>query len=791
MALHHRLSLWQKILLGIFCFPLLPFYLCVYCLSIAIATATTSISTAVEPQLVPPAPAMMTMELQREKKEWGSEDSNLEENWRGVIGDRDPVVSGQQENNLADPVTGQEEEVQVPVRITGSWARRRAGSCLKNDEEEKGTGANHQDNGHVGNTKIAPTNKRPHLDYRNTGYKEEDETISPTTKKQEDNPTPSLDYTIENSIAFPKREKQGHKPAPSISHVKDAQVAPTHKNIQLEYINTGYIEVEDDIVSPKRKKTKAQQTLTYRYPWDRSNLKSLQIDLKALKELDAYASKINTNKTIDHLVKDLLRNAHTDLEKTRAVWMWICHHIEYDTEGLKNLSKVSTDPNDVLRTRKGVCAGYSSLFERMCSIAGVKCKTVSGHAKGAGYKVGQEFTGDSNHAWNMVYLEEGWHLLDSTWGAGHVNDNFTFAYDEFYFLTHPALFIENHFPIQKEDQLLETHISLKQFEQMAHHKSHFYSLGLLSSQPNKAIVQTVKGKASFTIESRHHMLFMFDLNKTETPGLIRLMDHGMNLDVYPQKTGQQVLQIYAKAEDAEGSYNWVLGQIIDCKAVDTSMKIPKCLHNPVGPSWLSEKAGLLHPSHPDPVIHTEDGCCAISFTLEKDLSLFSTLDSDEIKMTSDMRHRHILQRQTKNKVEFKVRVPQSGTYVLHVNLKVENRDEYTSQCNYLISGTNSTMKWPIFPLQYTTWAKHYELVEPLDGILPENCTVFFKLQIPGVTGVSVRGKTIFSLTLSDQGYWEGNCSTTGSKEMNVSVSYKKQPNTWMPVLQYQVGNRKQ
>ena len=50
---------------------------------------------------------------------------------------------------------------------------------------------------------------------------------------------------------------------------------------------------------------------------------------------------------------------------------------------------------------------------------------LSGYSKGYGYKMGQTFTGDSDHAWNAVYLDGRWHLLDSTWGSGVVDDSST------------------------------------------------------------------------------------------------------------------------------------------------------------------------------------------------------------------------------------------------------------------------------------------------------------------------------------------------------------------------------
>ncbi|XP_072000238.1 kyphoscoliosis peptidase-like [Engystomops pustulosus] len=113
-------------------------------------------------------------------------------------------------------------------------------------------------------------------------------------------------------------------------------------------------------------KTAGNNGFIFTYPWDKSSLKSLQIDLEMFKHLDEYAAKLPANKSLDHLTNLLIHKAHTDLEKVRAIWIWICHHIEYDIEGLKDVAKRSSNPEEVLRSGKGVCAGYSGLFQDLC-----------------------------------------------------------------------------------------------------------------------------------------------------------------------------------------------------------------------------------------------------------------------------------------------------------------------------------------------------------------------------------------------------------------------------------------
>lgn len=58
----------------------------------------------------------------------------------------------------------------------------------------------------------------------------------------------------------------------------------------------------------------------------------------------------------------------------------------------------------------------------LCREVGIECREVSGHGKGAGYKLGQSYQNtDSNHQWNAVRLEDHWYLLDACWGAGVVD----------------------------------------------------------------------------------------------------------------------------------------------------------------------------------------------------------------------------------------------------------------------------------------------------------------------------------------------------------------------------------
>ncbi|XP_034295486.1 kyphoscoliosis peptidase [Pantherophis guttatus] len=530
------------------------------------------------------------------------------------------------------------------------------------------------------------------------------------------------------------------------------------------------------------------------YPWDKSCLKSMPLDLKQFEKLDAYAKKVNAKSSVEELVQNLLLVAHTDLEKVRAIWIWICHHIEYDVVGFFDKENQSFNPQDVLQSGKSICEGYARLFEQMCRIAGVHCMNLSGYSKGYGYKTGQTFEGEYTHAWNAVYLDGKWHLVDSTWGSGSIDEccsKFTFRYSEFYFLTHPALFINNHFPDNNNWQLLKPTVALKQFENNLLYKSDFYMMGLLVAHPETSIIQTVNGKVTIVVESRSPMLFMSELKRAKEYSLMTLKRNGMHLELYPQKMGSHKLQIYAKPpKGPEEMYTCILEYNVECNSIDRNVCFPKELHQPVGPNWFTKKQGILRPSQKGPVIHTNDGCCNLSFILSKDLNILASLHSDSVSFSEDEGRRHILQQQQGNQINFKIHLPHAGNFAFQIFAKKKSDPgNYNYIFNYLICCPNTKVKWPMFPQNYSNWAESYELVEPLAAFLPANCNIKFKLKLHSIAKAFVQCEKLCPLSLSKDGYWEGSCSTSGCREIYVTVLENANHKFYSHILKYEVESQ--
>jgi hypothetical protein len=112
------------------------------------------------------------------------------------------------------------------------------------------------------------------------------------------------------------------------------------------------------------------------------------------------------------LSKSIISDANTDSEKSFRLYNWITSNIIYDYQKYdqmqKNDHKLKFGALETLKTRKGVCYDYSTLYASLGRAAGLKVKVVSGNLKSD-----KKYT---YHTWNEVYLRESkeWISIDSS-----------------------------------------------------------------------------------------------------------------------------------------------------------------------------------------------------------------------------------------------------------------------------------------------------------------------------------------------------------------------------------------
>ncbi|HUS75390.1 MAG TPA: transglutaminase domain-containing protein [Methanothrix sp.] len=282
--------------------------------------------------------------------------------------------------------------------------------------------------------------------------------------------------------------------------------------------------------------------------------------------------------SVESLAAYLVKPAANDREKARAIFQWITENIDYNVEVFFKGGSGATNSEDVLKSKKSVCYGYSDLFLSLAKEAGLEAVRISGYGKGYGYVPGKNFTGPANHAWNGVKINGSWYLMDTTWGAGYVNGDRKYVreFDDHFFMTPPFQFIYDHFPEEEQWQLLEEPVTKQEFENLVNLESDFFNLGLKLGQKNGTI--SAKKQVNVSIYAPQDVVMMAGLEyadrgasaKAELDGYTFCQRDGDRYDIYVQfpAAGSYVLKAYAKRRDDPGNYDSVLKYRIDAASGD-------------------------------------------------------------------------------------------------------------------------------------------------------------------------------------------------------------------------------
>lgn len=110
--------------------------------------------------------------------------------------------------------------------------------------------------------------------------------------------------------------------------------------------------------------------------------------------------------------QELAINSKTASEKIQNIYEYIINNIKYDTEKIKGLEiSYIPDIDEVLKEQKGICYDYAALLAGMLRSQGIPTKLVTGYNKDI-----LEF-----HAWNEIYVNDTWEIIDTTYDASFKN----------------------------------------------------------------------------------------------------------------------------------------------------------------------------------------------------------------------------------------------------------------------------------------------------------------------------------------------------------------------------------
>lgn len=209
----------------------------------------------------------------------------------------------------------------------------------------------------------------------------------------------------------------------------------------------------------------------------------------------------------DQLAKQIEIDFSNDFDKIRALYTWIIHNVKYDYGELGRYTYSYTTDIDyqekqnkyenklskrVISRRIAVCEGYSVLFKKICELLSIKCKHVIGGSKTKITDIGKKYKSD--HAWNIVTLDNKKYFIDTTWGISLETKNVDYVY----FLTPAIHFIKTHYPDKYENSLLDDVVYRQEFL----NDPLYYNFDfILKSPQNGTLIKKDLGKETFSFST--------------------------------------------------------------------------------------------------------------------------------------------------------------------------------------------------------------------------------------------------------------------------------------------------
>lgn len=176
-------------------------------------------------------------------------------------------------------------------------------------------------------------------------------------------------------------------------------------SLPLQMGNGSYAVVVYEQVSGN--KYKAVQSKKFTAKMDKN-----QVFLNSIQSIE-----FNENDPAILKAKELTKNASTDMEKFMLIHEYVVSNVQYDYSKARTVQTgYIPSVQETFVTNTGICYDYASLMASMLRSIDVPTKLVKG------------YRADSNvyHAWNEVYVDGEWKVIDATYDASLSNSSKSF-----------------------------------------------------------------------------------------------------------------------------------------------------------------------------------------------------------------------------------------------------------------------------------------------------------------------------------------------------------------------------
>ena len=140
------------------------------------------------------------------------------------------------------------------------------------------------------------------------------------------------------------------------------------------------------------------------------------------------APKITKHNQLKSVVNYLTRRYRNDEDKALSILTWIVMNIDYDeyyyqksvddNKSRRDLSRHIPEQGDIIETRLGVCKDIAALYSEMLKMADIDSQVISGCVAP---KNDRKTCQENPHAWNVVWLNRQWELVDPTYAMGNAS----------------------------------------------------------------------------------------------------------------------------------------------------------------------------------------------------------------------------------------------------------------------------------------------------------------------------------------------------------------------------------
>lgn len=219
----------------------------------------------------------------------------------------------------------------------------------------------------------------------------------------------------------------------------------------------------------------------------------------------------NPSSYVAKICEFINQSAKNDFEKTKMAHDVVAVLISYDAENFWKGTIPEQDWTSVLKRKTAVCEGYSNLFKKFCDTLKINCEVVHGYARGVGTSLSSsENPKNSNHAWNLVRINDVCYLVDTTWDSGFMDGKISRqSYTTEWLFVKPESMIYSHYPEMSKYQLLSSPVSAEKFASLPDLRPKFFDA--VSSFDEISKVTKVQNNFNFSYQQNDNYTLSFQI----------------------------------------------------------------------------------------------------------------------------------------------------------------------------------------------------------------------------------------------------------------------------------------